>query len=449
MFTTRCVRSAAPSLLMGRARMFGSMSLANKSDDQDQHYKRVSWLVFSAFTGGMMLQKVASCDDIPGLEDMVLAPLQKEAGAVQYPANPNLEDRTINSTVYFSGNPLRLFCVFDGHGGFEVAEHARSLVVPTLQAELSQLKSPLPDRPLLSLVSETNIENAMKRTFLSIDKARLNSVKNNNDIENKPARIGACGLTVLLSPDMIVTANAGDCKAVLSRNGRALPLCRQHSANDEDERARLAAAHPNEKDIVVCKRCYTIPDEGSSAAEKLLIKLGVIKPKEKQVMSACYVKGRLQPTRAFGDFHLKLAEANAQGRQVRPPYSFPYITAEPEVTFFGRDANQDQFIVLGSDGLWDFFEDQECIDVASKAFREVDLKSGIPAVQQVANVLLETVLERAAMQSKMTVAELKDLPRGIRRRFHDDTTIVVAMLKNDKDNIYDGATHFNVASAKL
>lgn len=59
----------------------------------------------------------------------------------------------------------------------------------------------------------------------------------------------------------------------------AIPMSLDHNAREEREHARLRKAHPGEdEDIVLCYH-------GGHA---------------------CYVKGRLQPSRAFGDIHLKL-----------------------------------------------------------------------------------------------------------------------------------------------
>lgn len=70
---------------------------------------------------------------------------------------------------------------------------------------------------------------------------------------------------------------AGDVRAVIGRRQKAdadyveyesIPLTLDHNARVLSEQARLASAHPGEEDIIRCKH----PD-------------------------ACYVKGRLQPTR--------------------------------------------------------------------------------------------------------------------------------------------------------
>lgn len=69
-------------------------------------------------------------------------------------------------------------------------------------------------------------------------------------------------------------------------------MTRKLNANSKKEQARLKKQFPNDKDIFVCKR-------GADS---------------------CYVKGRLQPTFAFGDLHLKLDEFNNPNNLDRKAY---------------------------------------------------------------------------------------------------------------------------------
>ena len=44
-------------------------------------------------------------------------------------------------------------------------------------------------------------------------------------------------------------------------------------------------------------------------------------------------------------------------------------------------------------------------------------------------ILLDKVIERAAKEARLNVNQLKQLPAGsVRRRLHDDTTVVVVRL---------------------
>lgn len=68
--------------------------------------------------------------------------------------------------------------------------------------------------------------------------------------------------------------------------------------------------------------------------------------------SACYVKGRLQPTRSFGDFYLKYKEYNFTRI---PVFTGPYIDAAPLVTHFALTPAH-KSLLLATDGLWDELE---------------------------------------------------------------------------------------------
>lgn len=69
----------------------------------------------------------------------------------------------------------------------------------------------------------------------------------------------------------------------------------------------------------------------------------------------CYVKGRLQPTRSFGDFYLKNPEHNFT--QLRT-FTGPYITHKPKITTFPVNKNLGKTLVLATDGLWDELDEK-------------------------------------------------------------------------------------------
>jgi pyruvate dehydrogenase phosphatase len=108
-------------------------------------------------------------------------------------------------------------------------------------------------------------------------------------------------LLALRRGNHLITANCGDCRAVLgisnNTNGskkdhfRALRLTNDHNAREAREQEKLKLEHPNEADIVKCHNSH-----------------------------ACYVKGRLQLTRALGDVYLKYKEFNAAPLSHRSRY---------------------------------------------------------------------------------------------------------------------------------
>lgn len=63
-------------------------------------------------------------------------------------------------------------------------------------------------------------------------------------------QVGACCVVALITGTSIIVANTGDCRAVIDHGGIAYPLSTPHSANEENERARLKREHPGEADIV-------------------------------------------------------------------------------------------------------------------------------------------------------------------------------------------------------
>jgi pyruvate dehydrogenase phosphatase len=130
--------------------------------------------------------------------------------------------------------------------------------------------------------------------------------------------VGSCALTAVVLKDSLHIANAGDCEGVLLSEKEAAMTNLRLNAGEKFEQARLYKKFPGEEDIVRCR-------------------------------SACYVKGRLQPTRSFGDFYLKHKEYNFTKLAV---FTGPYIEAAPLLTHFAltdKHAN----LILATDGLWD------------------------------------------------------------------------------------------------
>ncbi len=125
----------------------------------------------------------------------------------------------------------------------------------------------------------------------------------------------------------------------------------------------------------------------------------------------------------MGDFHLKYKEFNQffEGKYKKPISNFkgPYIKSVPEINVH-EITIEDQFIVMGSDGLWDFLNAKEVAEILSN---KKNLKS-------ITDGLFTEVMSRAANDAQMTLEKLMRVPEGKRRKLHDDITILVFDLRH-------------------
>jgi pyruvate dehydrogenase phosphatase len=336
-----------------------------------------------------------------------------------YPGNEYIEDRhEIREIV--GGD---VFCgVFDGHGGWQVAEYASVHLSKNLEMELSNMGH---------RTEPEQVTKALVRAFERTDRGVIQKVHHAFEIGlGNVAKVGACALTVLIKGHHLFVANAGDCRAVLGKrpapaNGgaggrrgtkaaaaaagekgqyEAVALSEDHNAKLPKEALALQQAHPGEADIVKCKHA-----------------------------NACYVKGRLQPTRALGDAYLKYSEFNGRpnrsdssaGRYIPPPYTPPYITATPEVQVFEGvlDDPTAEFVIVATDGVWDLLTNEEAVRFVAQAIAEGD-------TMHVSQHLIAHALDTRAKDLGLTVEELRALPPGkARRSKHDDMTALVIMLQ--------------------
>ncbi|CAH8389354.1 unnamed protein product [Eruca vesicaria subsp. sativa] len=184
--------------------------------------------------------------------------------------------------------------VFDGHGGTDAAVFVRKNI-------------------LRFIVEDTYfplcVKKAIKNAFLKADYQFADD--SSLDISS-----GTTALTALLFGRRLIVANAGDCRAVLGRRGRAIELSKDHKPNCIAEKTRIE-------------------------------KLG-------GVVYDGYLNGQLSVARAIGDWHMK-----------GPKGSACPLTPEPELQ--ETDLNEDdEFLIIGCDGLWDVMSSQCAVTIARK-----------------------------------------------------------------------------------
>lgn len=195
--------------------------------------------------------------------------------------------------------PVDFFIVCDGHGGDAVAK----FVVPLMQ----------------KLLMKKNLVYPLTRKY-------INDVYDHvqQTLINHPRKIASmCGCTALVlvrfldkyRRECVQVINLGDCRAVLSKDGLAIPLSKDHKPFWSDEKLRI--------DLV---------NSEYGRNEKIRYEAGD------------WRIGDLSVSRSFGDLD-----------------NTPYVTHRPESFIYILDRNS-EFIILACDGLWDVLQNHEAVN---------------------------------------------------------------------------------------
>lgn len=182
---------------------------------------------------------------------------------------------------------------------------------PTFEKELkSSLYNPNPGE------TSEGVPDALRRTFLTLnglayhhllDTSRKNPhlVADGHD----PLKAGASGVVLYIHDRTLFLANVGSSLAVVSRGGRAVVLSVKHDSLDRGEIERIRAAE------------------------------GWISPRG-------LVNDATDVSRSFGYFD-----------------QVPVVNARPDI--FTHDVTeQDEFLILGNNGFWEFISTQTAVDMA-------------------------------------------------------------------------------------
>lgn len=187
--------------------------------------------------------------------------------------------------------------------------------------------------------------------------------------------VGCTAVCVVMSSRHIVCANAGDSRAVLCRQGKAVPLSFDHKPTDEVERRRIINAGGYIKETCV----------GEGHHRRMVYR----------------VNGNLNLSRSLGDLAYKTRDDLGPELQV--------ISATPDLVVQERTP-EDEFLVLGCDGIWEVKENPEAC-----AFVRPRLAAG-KDLQGIAAEMLDECL---------TADPQKSCGRGA-----DNMTLVVVQLRD-------------------
>ncbi|KAF2300361.1 hypothetical protein GH714_012441 [Hevea brasiliensis] len=242
------------------------------------------------------------------------------------------------------------------------------------------------------------------------------------------ALMGSCVLVMLMKGEDVYVMNVGDSRAVLAQ--KAEPDYWLGKSTQDLERINEETLHDLE--TYERERTNSIPTltpfqlsvDHSTNVEEEVRRIKSEHPDDACAVMNERVKGSLKVTRAFGAGFLKQPKwNNALLEMFRIDYigNSPYINCLPYLRH-RRLGPKDRFLILSSDGLYQYFTNEEAIN-------EVELFIALQPEGDPAQHLVEEVLFRAAKKAGMDFHELLEIPQGDRRRYHDDISIIVISLE--------------------
>ncbi|KAJ4957999.1 hypothetical protein NE237_025110 [Protea cynaroides] len=285
-------------------------------------------------------------------------------------------------------------------------------------------------------IDHGSVLRALSRALEVSESAYLEMTDKVLDGNPELALTGSCLLVVLMRDEDVYVMNVGDSRAIVAqyqpqaidssndprgRNDGAEEGIVEESSSGGDEVARLANENPAERMRLTALQLST--DHSTSIKEEVL-RIKEEHPDDNQCIVNDRVKGRLKVTRAFGAGFLKQPKLNNALLGVfRNDYigTAPYISCYPSLHHHKIGAN-DQFLVLSSDGLYQYFSNEEVVSHVENFMEK--FPDGDPAQH-----LIEELLFRAAKKAGMDFHELLDIPQGDRRKYHDDVTVMVISLE--------------------
>ena len=223
--------------------------------------------------------------------------------------------------------------VCDGHGveGHFVSDFIKETLPHDMSENLAN-QNILTENPKEKQV----IHQIIKETFIIANEKLVD----NEDINSLFS--GSTCVSLIYTPEKLIVPNIGDSRAVLGRlinkeknEYKAIELSRDHKPTEKDEAQRII-----END----GRIQPFTEDGEFVGpERVWIK-------DEEVPG-------LAMTRSFGD-----RVAATVG-----------VMSEPEIKEFFYDEG-DKFMIIASDGIWEFISSQECVDIIKDFYDKNDLK---------------------------------------------------------------------------
>lgn len=382
----------------------------------------------------------------------------------QLPSNDPIEDSHVEQILTNNGNDVWFYGVFDGHGGPYTSSKLSTDVIPYVARYLA----PIFNKPEYS---QQDVNNSFQKAFVELDNdIVLNGFKDLFDSPSRetllektlPAISGSCCLLTMYDTkkSMLTISITGDSRAIL--------VSKDHNSDGHGKSTNNWTVQALTKD-----QTAEVPEE----IERIR------KEHPEDESRTCIFNGRilgsLQPSRAFGDYRYKIDNVDGKKFSELPPEvkmflrrsprylkTPPYVTAAPVVTSHKIDPSKDKFMVIASDGLYEFLNNDEIaslvVDWYSRqtsdnkdkfgnngtiVVKDLDslnpglkhdsrFKTGLPSINKDENC--STHIIRNALScggQKEYVDTFVSIPSPMSRKYRDDLTVTVVFFGDSKDPI--------------
>ncbi|KAF8108936.1 hypothetical protein N665_0104s0246 [Sinapis alba] len=284
------------------------------------------------------------------------------------------------------------------------------------------------ERRKVGRVDHELVLKAMANGLEATEQAFLEMTEKVLETNPELALMGSCLLVALMRDDDVYVMNIGDSRALVAQyqvqetgvsveTGRVEDRCNDSDRDDGNKEPSVVDETPSQHTKLVALQLTT---DHSTSIEDEVTRIKNEHPDDSQCIVNDRVKGRLKVTRAFGAGFLKQPKLNDSLLEMfRNEYigTDPYISCTPSLRHY-RLTESDQFMVLSSDGLYQYLSNEEVVSLAMEKFPDGD-----PAQH-----VIQELLVRAAKKAGMGFHELLDIPQGDRRKYHDDCTVLVIAL---------------------
>lgn len=220
--------------------------------------------------------------------------------------------------VYASIGGIKMYGVFDGHGGDEVSK----LLIKKLPGYLAdELKD-------VNASNTAQMKKAIKNAYLKLD----------SYLYHEEYESGSTAIVVLEVGLKLYFINLGDSRALLVRDGKVLHATKDHKPGDAKEKARIEKVGG-----------YVATAWGGGPPR---------------------VDGYLAVSRAFGDRGLKrfFTKNRYSGFKSR-------VSPEPEIAVYNSPRGGDT-LILATDGLWDGMINEQVAEIAGDDCNKI-MKEGM------------------------------------------------------------------------